>query len=712
MTEALATAQNQPPPPPQTPHQRTLISEIVSTSISMAPISVPQHHMPPSFPWGMPPNFVPEGYQPEVPVAQPVMSVPPTVVHIVPYVKEPIFHADKARLLVFMRILHKFKVPYFEKYKDNYQLRAMSHKEKEIFKEYAQRWREIAAQVSPPLEEKEMTKLFLKMLSPFYYDRMVASAPSNFIEMVNMGLRLEKGVREGRLKEERHRRLSRNSQHHQHVASVTPVINFAPVVQATPGYQPHFQQRKNQHNQQNRAQRPIQFDQIPMTYTKLFTTLIQKNLVKTRTPPAVLKELPWWYKVDQHCAFHQGTPGYNIENCFALKAGVRRLIQSGILSFEDSNPNVQANPLPKHGNANVNMFEGYPRKYRVFFVNIIRRFLVEMHATLCELIYYEHDHASCQVCSDPRGCTVVKSDLQEILDKNHIQVAMDRNKYEHEVNTIVPRFNLPEPVVIAYDGQMTAISPLVIRLAGPTPYELDKVVPYKYNATMVEDDKEVHIPSFPSIVNIADVSGVTRSGRVFAAVAPKRIEDVVIEKSSSSKTTILQTGQSSIVNQNVDQDEVLELIKKSDFNVVDQLLHNPSKISMLSLLMSSEAHPEALKKVLEKAYVDHGMTIDQFNGIVANITACNNLSFSNEELPEHGSNHSLAVHISMNCQEDTLSNVLVDTESSLNVLPKSTLSKLAYQGAPMRFSGVVIKAFYGSRKTVIGEVELPIKIGP
>ena len=109
--------------------------------------------------------------------------------------------------------------------------------------------------------------------------------------------------------------------------------------------------------------------------------------------------------------------------------------------------------------------------------------------------------------------------------------------------------------------------------------------------------------------------------------------------------------------------------------------------------------------------MDYNVMIDKFDGIVANITACNNLSFS-EELPEQGRNHNLALHISMNYQEDTLSNMLVDTSSSLNVLPKTMLSKLAYQGAPMRFSGVVVKAFDGSRKTVVGEVDLPIKIGP
>lgn len=126
-------------------------------------------------------------------------------------------------------------------------------------------------------------------------------------------------------------------------------------------------------------------------------------MVQTRTPSTIPKELFWWYKPDHHCVFHQGAPGHDIENCFSLKAEVRRLIQSGILSFEDSSPNVQANLFPKHGGATMNMVEGFPRKYRVFYVNLIRRSFVEMHATLCELKYYEHDHASCHIFSrDPR----------------------------------------------------------------------------------------------------------------------------------------------------------------------------------------------------------------------------------------------------------------------------------------------------------------------
>ena len=44
-----------------------------------------------------------------------------------------------------------------------------------------------------------MTKIFLKTLGAFYYERMVVSVPSDFTEMVGMGIRLEEAVREGRL---------------------------------------------------------------------------------------------------------------------------------------------------------------------------------------------------------------------------------------------------------------------------------------------------------------------------------------------------------------------------------------------------------------------------------------------------------------------------------------------------------------------------------
>lgn len=45
-------------------------------------------------------------------------------------------------------------------------------------------------------------------------------------------------------------------------------------------------------------------------------------------------------------------------------------------------------------------------------------------------------------------------------------------------------------------------------------------------------------------------------------------------------------------------------------------------------------------------------------------------------------------------------------------MPKSTLTRLKYQGTPVRPSNIIVKEFDGSRKSVIGEIDLPIWVGP
>lgn len=88
------------------------------------------------------------------------------------------------------------------------------------------------------------------------------------------------------------------------------------------------------------------------------------------------------------------------------------------------------------------------------------------------------------------------------------------------------------------------------------------------------------------------------------------------------------------------------------------------------------------------------------------------LGFSDEELPFEGRHHNKALHISIKCVGTILFSVLVDIGSSLNVLPKSSLSKLTIEGLIMKPSELAVREFDGSRRTVISEVDLPIKIGP
>ena len=54
---------------------------------------------------------------------------------------------------------------------DRIQLQNMCKKGHESFKEYAQRWRDLAAQVVPPMTEKEMITMIVDTLPMFYYEK-------------------------------------------------------------------------------------------------------------------------------------------------------------------------------------------------------------------------------------------------------------------------------------------------------------------------------------------------------------------------------------------------------------------------------------------------------------------------------------------------------------------------------------------------------------
>ena len=52
-------------------------------------------------------------------------------------------------------------------------LQRTEKKSGESFREYAQMWRELAAQVQPPMMENEMIKWFIDNLKPLYYKKMI-----------------------------------------------------------------------------------------------------------------------------------------------------------------------------------------------------------------------------------------------------------------------------------------------------------------------------------------------------------------------------------------------------------------------------------------------------------------------------------------------------------------------------------------------------------
>ncbi|XP_050895879.1 uncharacterized protein LOC127102567 [Lathyrus oleraceus] len=619
--------------------------------------------------------------------------------------------------------------------------------------------------VEPPLSEKEMTGIFVDTLKDPFFDRLVSSAASDFAHLVTIGDRIEKGLRDGKIsgavatssapkkysggfqkkREGETNAVSRGYKGKQQasygqVAAVVPIPYQQPI-QQQPMYQPHHQQPRQQQNaappRQFKPKPPRrQLDPLPVPYSQIFPYLQKEGLLTLRELKPAVFPYPPGYDANAHCEFHMGAPGHTLENCFAFQNRVQDLIEAKVVTFTPRRPNVNTNPMPTHGDASVSAIEESDQGELILKVEEIQTPITMIGAQLLksglvpeELVNDENDKG-------------LRNFIQQMLDRGELQINRRvKNKEEKEIAVVVDilydEVNVDIPfdevnVAIPYDQVNVAIpydevnveipiNPLVIEFPAPFAYKDEKAVPWIYQPRAFKQGQEDQpvVINEPNVTSIVGPAGMTRSGRVFA---PRAVDASTKAKGKEIATPV----QIPVPNQEMQEmhlspkaavtreeaEEFLRIIKKSDYKVVDQLNQTPSKISMLSLLLNSEAHRNSLLKVLSAAHITKDITIEQFDDVIACVTTGNFLGFNDDELPVEGKNHNKALHISLKCIDTILSRVLVDTGSSLNVMPKTTLIKLPMEGVNMKPSTLIVKAFDGSRRAVIGEVDLPIKIGP
>ena len=89
----------------------------------------------------------------------------------------------------------------------------------------------------------------------------------------------------------------------------------------------------------------------------------------------------------------------------------------------------------------------------------------------------------------------------------------------------------------------------------------------------------------------------------------------------------------------------------------------------------------------------------------------NYILFSDDKIPPNGRGSTKALHFTTKVKDCTLSKVLIDNGSSLNVMPLSTLMRLPMDRSYMKHSRTVVRAFDGTRREVIGEIEIEVQIG-
>uniref|UniRef100_A0A2N9HQM1 RNase H type-1 domain-containing protein n=1 Tax=Fagus sylvatica TaxID=28930 RepID=A0A2N9HQM1_FAGSY len=265
-----------------------------------------------------------------------------------------------------------------------------------------------------------------------------------------------------------------------------------------------------------------------------------------------------------------------------------------------------------------------------------------------------------------RDCMTIDQLRLSPYEKTNFQARMERIEEDFEKFSSVSAVQSSEKV-----------PSVVIQVPQPFPYQDSKKIPWNYGMKKRQ---------------------VLHSGRA-------REKEERSGKGSGGSRTKTKAAEEEAA-------DFLRIIKSSEYSIVKQLSKMPSHISVLSLLLASESHRKALLKVLNEAYVPEDITGPSFENMVTSILVTNQLTFSDDELPPEGRGHTKALYISVKTNDRVVSRVLIDNGSALNVCPLSTLEKLDIDPTRVRVNSMVVRAFDGTRREVLGEIDLPVEIGP
>jgi len=205
-----------------------------------------------------------------------------------------------------------------------------------------------------------------------------------------------------------------------------------------------------------------------------------------------------------------------------------------------------------------------------------------------------------------------------------------------------------------------------------------------------------------------EISGLTRSGRCFT---PKELE----KQRKTKGKEVIDFNKELEVNKPMTEEETnefLKVMKHSEYCIVDQLKKTPAKISIMSLILSSESHRNALQKVLNEAYMPQDMEQKAMEHLVGRIHAANYMYFTEDELNVEGTGHNKPLYVTVRCKDCLINKVLIDNGSALNVLPRYMMDEMPIDPSHMQPSVMTTRAYDGSPRQVIGMIKVKLVMGP
>ncbi|XP_058726154.1 uncharacterized protein LOC131597474 [Vicia villosa] len=219
---------------------------------------------------------------------------------------------------------------FFKHYKHNsdmaptrFQLQGLTQKVDESFRQYAQRWRELASRVQPPVLERELVDMFMGTLQDPYMSRMVGCTASEFSALVVIGERIENGLKTGKIQD------------------VATTFEF-------PEQDDEETSTISEVEEEGHAYSPVQIPCYQMTEVTpnqdapqicAATILLELSLVETKQLDPVIPPYPVKFDPNVRCGYHAGAPGHSIEDCKPFRDKVQDLLDSKTIVFTPNGQN-------------------------------------------------------------------------------------------------------------------------------------------------------------------------------------------------------------------------------------------------------------------------------------------------------------------------------------------------------------------------------------
>ncbi|XP_040931908.1 uncharacterized protein [Gossypium hirsutum] len=439
---------------------------------------------------------------------------------------------------------------------DRITLQNMEKKQNENFRQYAQRWREVAIQVQLPLLEKETTMLFINTLKAPFITHMLGSATKSFSDIVVTGEMIENAVRSGKIDAGESTKRSASRKRENRVNNVStynkgyskPITMSQSKIVTTSHQGPPRQESNKRTSIEN-----LQFTPIPITYRELYQSLFDAHVVSPFYLKPMQSPFPKWYDANSQCEYYAGITRHSIENCIVFKKLIERFINMGIVKFDDPlGPNMAGNSLPNHVDQWVNRINEYGSKrikYNVAKVKTPLRWvwkeMVEMRLIILDL--EERIEGMRNYCEfhngeghDIQECFKFKALVQDLMDNKEIEFYVqgpekgDICTSEGESTVKVQKVNYPVVIISRPRRNKVGLQMapnVIIQKPAVFPYKVSKRVLWNY-------DSNVTIPGEENMTGTLkedqDVGFYTRSGKRYdsanAKVEPVKGKTFAVEQ--------------------------------------------------------------------------------------------------------------------------------------------------------------------------------------